>query len=564
MAILYYPGMRYDTDGGVDSRRSLINQLKIIQTSDTSIQITVPTDNFEFDPTYYVVVYKSENAFSGTTLDPNPTTDTFNITGLARNNRYEIQVTAYFQEGSTVVSSGTLRSFYKMDEEIAGGTVLGQSSNPLNVLSNNNGGYLTLSSGQKEDKSYTVATRSFDAIVLPESTATTVSGSKNKAPSYKEKYYAFGTSLVFSSIVADGAAGAGIGFFTDDRANVGYYLLLDTTVSAGSSSKKAVQWVKIENGKNAVRPLASTTEAGLISGEVYNVDIRVKISGFTITMVAYINGAMITASDKTIYNTSTKKINKIVPPTQKITLLCTRGKVYFDYVYGKEVDKTYYEDSSRISKRYYGQYANDFIETAFGNLNFTETSEDSNNGKEFIDEFGNTVREIKYIDVKYNGSPAQPIGASNGIQYATSILAQDLTNFSSKIWVLNNSSVTTPLSGNGVTFWIYGNQIQDSQSMYSTGDESDYSIIKPVTFETAWIQRNEDAESLGEWIKKSLINKGRIVNMSIFGNPLIQIGDIVSINYQYQGYNGTEAFIVTSISHSYSNGIQTDLVCRTI
>lgn len=564
MAIYYYPGMTYLLDGGLDAPRSIINPLKIIQLSDTSIQITVQTDNFDFDPTYYLVTYKSESAFTATTLDPNPTTDQFNITGLERGKKYEIRVVAYWQEGSVVQTSGELKAFYKMDEEIAGGTALGQSSNPLNVLSNNNGGYLTLSSGKGEDKSYTVASRSFDAIVLPTSTATTVSGSKNKAPSYQEKYYAFGTSLVFSSIVSDGAGGAGIGFFTDDRANVGYYLLLDTTVSASSSSKKAVQWVKIENGKNSVKPLASTTEAGLISGEVYNIDIRVKVVGFKITMVAYINGAMITASDTTIYNTSTKKINKIVPPTQTITLLCTKGKVYFDYVYGKEVDKKYYEDSSRITNRYYGQYATDFIETAFGNLNFTETSDDSNSGKEFIDEFGNTIREIKYVDVKYPNSPAQPIGWSNGIQQATSILAQDSNNFSSKVWVLNNSSVTTPLSGNGVSFFVYGNQIRETQSMYSTGDESDYSILKPVTFETAWVQRQEDAKALGEWIKKSLINKGRIVSMSIFGNPLIQVGDIVSIKYQYQGYSGTEAFIVTSVSHSYSNGIQTDLVCRTI
>jgi hypothetical protein len=52
--------------------------------------------------------------------------------------------------------------------------------------------------------------------------------------------------------------------------------------------------------------------------------------------------------------------------------------------------------------------------------------------------------------------------------------------------------------------------------------------------------------------------------MSIFGNPLISIGDIVSIKYTYQGLAGTENFIVVSVKHNYSDGLQTDIVCRAL
>lgn len=565
MAIFYEKGMTADLDGPILSK-SILNPIKIIQTSDTSIEITVETMNMSDDPSYYVVTYKEKTAAFPTTLNPNPTSNTFNITGLQRAGVYTLNITAYFADDSDKEKTA-YSTTYTMDEEIAGGTVLGNVTDPYSIKNNSNGGYLTLSSKITDDKKYTVATREFDAIILPSSTEEFLSGGKNKAKKYTESYYAFGTSMIFSAAVDNGKSGGGIGFFTDERANVGYYLVLDTTVSAGSNSKKAVKWVKIGSGKNTTETLASTTEAGIIAGETYNIDIRVKIKDFNITMTAFINGAQLTASDKTYYDTATKKVKYIVQPTAKIALFCTQGKIFFDYVYGKQVDAKYYADAARIVNRYYGKYSNDLINTSFGELNFLETEVDAGNGKEYIDEFGNTVREIRKYSVDYgSNAPAQPITWDNSTQPAVAILAQDWNNFSSNVWILNNASTTVALSNRSdVTFNLFGNPIAETSALeYNTGDESDYAIRKPAIFETAWVQRSEDAKALGDWIKGNLINQGKIVTMSIFGNPLIQLGDIVSIKHAYQKFDGTQSLIVTNITHSYSNGLRTEIVCRTI
>ena len=85
-----------------------------------------------------------------------------------------------------------------------------------------------------------------------------------------------------------------------------------------------------------------------------------------------------------------------------------------------------------------------------------------------------------------------------------------------------------------------------------------------MVFETKWIQRSEDAESLGEWIKTQVINKGRVVKMQVFGNPLLQVGDVVSIKYDYQNFTGSESLVITNITHSFESGLKTNIVCRTI
>jgi hypothetical protein len=52
--------------------------------------------------------------------------------------------------------------------------------------------------------------------------------------------------------------------------------------------------------------------------------------------------------------------------------------------------------------------------------------------------------------------------------------------------------------------------------------------------------------------------------MEVFGNPLISVGDIVTVKYTYQGFAGIEKLIVTSVSHRYSNGLETSITCRTL
>jgi hypothetical protein len=54
--------------------------------------------------------------------------------------------------------------------------------------------------------------------------------------------------------------------------------------------------------------------------------------------------------------------------------------------------------------------------------------------------------------------------------------------------------------------------------------------------------------------------------MQVFGNPLLNVGDIISITHPLQGLDAgnSERFIVTNINHSYDQGLQTNIKCRLI
>jgi hypothetical protein len=52
--------------------------------------------------------------------------------------------------------------------------------------------------------------------------------------------------------------------------------------------------------------------------------------------------------------------------------------------------------------------------------------------------------------------------------------------------------------------------------------------------------------------------------MEIFGNPLISVGDVISVNYPKNNLTGTEKFIVTSVRSSFEGGLQTSITARSI
>jgi hypothetical protein len=52
------------------------------------------------------------------------------------------------------------------------------------------------------------------------------------------------------------------------------------------------------------------------------------------------------------------------------------------------------------------------------------------------------------------------------------------------------------------------------------------------TLETPYIQTQDDAESLMGWLTDKLMEPKKSIGIKIFANPMIQLGDVVNINYK--------------------------------
>ena len=414
--------------------------------------------------------------------------------------------------------------------------------------------FLAISNLDKDKKTFDIAVKSFNSVDT------------------SEDFFACGTRMFFDSQLNTPEQVGGVGFCLDSTGKNGYYLLVRTTAFSGL--QKDIMIVKVRNNKLSVlkdsQQTSTKTLAGIYSGSSYNIDVLVKresMSGNTFknTITVFINGFKITATDS-----GSDSVNEYIPPTtitKNVGLHCGQGVAYFEYLYVKSIDEAEYKEKSlNKSYQYNGVYSDDTVSMLYGDIIY-------NNGNTTIDqsdsiiEFGTVAREIKKTKIKYDDRPAIPIQFRTSLNKYATILDQRLQPFGAETYVLNNTSTTVILDdADKTSFYVLGNKIQRSGAIdYDTDQSSDSENKESVVFESSWIQAEEDARILAEWIKSNILNKGRFVDMTIFGNPLISAGDIVTINYPILGMlPSSNKYIVTRCSLDYEEGLSTSISCRAI
>jgi hypothetical protein len=567
----YYENYAYNTSSTVN----ISSIPEVTFDSTTSISVKISKVNMTTEPVNYSVTYYKADAsgvaISGTSQTVTKTSSPFTITGLSSNQKYGISVKAWdgSQFGNIVYRTFTMPIEYN----VAGykGVVV-DPGKPAAAKS-----FLRMTNSSTSPKEYSVAYRTFDAITLPVTTvnyAGIPSYIQEQYFSYSNGYYAFGTKLFLDSIINRTKQSAGFGFFVDGQGNDGYYILIDSTETAGSVNKKEVRICKVKGGDirvlNDSQKNTITSLNGVYGGRSYDIDVKVQVNLSTIKINVYINGFLITATDSSglIEDENGKDIlNQIIKPTKTIALVCKYGEAIFDYVYGTDILEKAYNDSQFVKNMYQGTFSNDYLNTGFGDIIYNSSIEEDNQKKpDALDEFGTSVREIRKVSLRYNSAPAYPIKFSTGVNTSVKILGSKLSNFGGETYVLNNSAALTPLNDEqSATFYLYGDTIAPSGTLeYKTDMLSDYINQEPVVFESSWLQNLSDVEALGTWIKNNIVNKGKLINLSVFGNPFIAVGDIVSVKYSYQGLDGTQKFIVTNVRHSFNQGLDTEITCRSL
>ena len=553
----------------------ITSQIIVEQVSTTSVKVDLTTVNMTSQPTSYKFYWYKYNTSTLVFDLINSATNSsvpYTITGLTEGALYKITAEAYLN--ATV--SQTRSTFHTMAGSSINGQVISAIPKNLNAPSKS---FMELSVSEAEFKSnkYAVAYRSFTSVIPPAYSSVSYAGAVLSDLVFQANstgYYSFGGSISMKNSIDNTNAIGGIGFFITPEASKGYYIIVETTPSAGSFNRKSVRIVKfygnqLFNLKESGIRTESTIE-GIYGGRTYNIDVKVKVSLKSVTINAYINGYKITCTDSTANNTvagSTGLVESL-QATDRLALLCGRGTVAYDYVYGNTITKTNYDDAEYKINLYQGQFNNDLINTSFGDLVYTDRDDEIDKKGTSIDEFGTVVREIVKSSVKFDTRPAYPVLWSTGANTNAVILWTKLSSFGAESYVLNNSSTTIPLQDDlGNALFVYGNSLGSSGTLeYVSNELAEYANPEPVIFESKWLQNLSDVKSLADWIKSKtvVVNRGRIVTLRVFGNPLISVGDIVSIKHTYVGLAGTENFIVTNVNQEYSEGLETSITCRSL
>lgn len=188
----------------------------------------------------------------------------------------------------------------------------------------------------------------------------------------------------------------------------------------------------------------------------------------------------------------------------------------------------------------------------------------------YFDEFGTIMREVIYMDVKYDkaypalyakmlptfsayqnyvisGFTANPYGAKFLIFNATdSVLDLNLEKGSSYLRI--GGVAFTTQSDNNLTvddyFAKYANmaeqEIDSSGGLSASKSAVDYASLKnsrlvygkkEFTLNGTYLQSKDAAEEMMSWMISKMMKPRKLIGVKSFSNPMLQLGDIVTIDY---------------------------------
>jgi hypothetical protein len=50
----------------------------------------------------------------------------------------------------------------------------------------------------------------------------------------------------------------------------------------------------------------------------------------------------------------------------------------------------------------------------------------------------------------------------------------------------------------------------------------------------------------------------------VFANPLLSIGDVITVTYPYNDLSTSDKFVITNINHDFREGLRTTITARTL
>jgi intracellular sulfur oxidation DsrE/DsrF family protein len=204
------------------------------------------------------------------------------------------------------------------------------------------------------------------------------------------------------------------------------------------------------------------------------------------------------------------------------------------------------------------------------------------------------VAGINYYDVQYTTPAAVSVDVLP-VEYMWYYFPgnekEDQTNYQKKLIDEYSLSYSTPINTGFRAKMVIANNSSNMVFLHKEADDLDqftinlnlwtHEIVAPsdpeilevlidqsnsskvAQLDSEWIQSKQAAQRMLKLVQMGIEGFSKDANLSIFGNPLIQVGDIITLTYSLNGIS-QQKYFVHSVSHSFNQGLETRLGLKRI
>lgn len=369
---------------------------------------------------------------------------------------------------------------------------------------------------------------------------------------------------------------AGVWLWGDGASNTMYGIDVKTSKTVDRKSHNEIRILKRYGDGRVTTVGGKGAVVNIEVGKWYDLDVGMQSANFTV----FINGKkVIDAHDA----------NQSQLPKKGRAGLYVRGDCVCDFEYfymlaDGGIQDTDLDNSSYLDLINGGYFSNQY----YKNFVTKERVAKRKRGKKtqkytqrydqrYFDEFGQQCHEFRQFDVTFEKKPVlySSVYVSNDSQIVTDEYIHNpfganfiLANASRFNSVVNGEDTKTYGSDNPVDqqLMITGRTIQQGEAQdYEVENEQAIRARGEISLEVAseWIQSESAAKALGDWIVENWSEPADNVEVEVFGNPLFQIGDLISVNYPPRDMEAaTHKYFIISLDNSWDNGLVTTLSLR--
>lgn len=417
--------------------------------------------------------------------------------------------------------------------------------------------------------------------------------------SINSSYTTYGMRIRFPSIqrLGTGWACGGL-WFAGDFGDAGYYLEMSPTDVVTAENRvwrhemyltRMPQNAKANYEVGLGQPDAKGFQAAIVKDKWYDVTVRHSVnSNGSASITAYLDGVLAG--------------RWLIPSAKRATLgeqnkfgMFTRGvcNIEVESLYAVYQEAAPEPDQSTFLNLVNGGFTSGYIEREWRYGYYTTTGRASwHEGGAYIvaqnsranyalDEFGPIVHEVREFDVAFD-EDSVPVAhsfpyVSNESQVAC--VSYWANAFGAKFVLVNSSRQNAIVSGEDTLTFGSENSVNQKLLVYGRVlyQEDDQTVTKKdddsirrngtiaLDFDNRFIQSDQAATSLGEWIVGQWNTVSEELEVEVFGNPLFQMGDLVTINYPVKDMDPTtHRYYVVSANNQWEDGLSSKLILRRV
>lgn len=396
---------------------------------------------------------------------------------------------------------------------------------------------------------------------------------------FDEGYQYYGAKFTFVAGPKDQRGGIVI---NSSGGEDGYYIEFRPTKFISAAARKGMNELIVYSRKSNVSTILQPPgkPVTLSQGIPIEVDVAIgTVNGFHVLDI-WVNGVRVhpNITVPTLLN---------VPNNGRFGMFIRgQSKISTEYLYGVNRTETVDPDNTgfydRVTGGYQGgQWDREFVynyKTGVPKIGRNQAKRVIKFGQMYFDEFGPIAHEVREYDIKFDPNPVLHSQLYMTNDWQAIAPEYRSTPFGAKFILANTSRDNAVINGeDNLSFpgntvnqvlCIYGRVITQAEAAQSI-TKNDSQIQRrgriDTEIESKWIQTEAAAKALGDWITKHWGEAADEQTVEVFGNPLLEVGDVVAVEYAEKAMTtATHKYYVVSVSTAFDEGITTQLTLRRV